>query len=89
MVGLDEPDLAQDSKFGNQVAPEGPCCHLETKINYENWDILRGILRGKASLEGHSYSSGDIRFMTRLTKAQVCGVFSLCYVSKYKNYLPC
>lgn len=40
-------------------------------LEYENWDLLRGVLKKKSTLRGHSYSKADLNFMQQLMKTQV------------------
>ena len=38
--------------------------------DYENWDLLRGVLRKKSTLTGHKYTKADLLFMEQLMKTQ-------------------
>ena len=71
LIGHPVPDPAQTEMIGSRPDAEGSDSPFNHSVEYENWDLLRGVLRKKSGLKGHQYSSGDICFMTRLTKTQV------------------
>jgi hypothetical protein len=66
-----------DSPYSEVIIGERPDVEgsdspsMQGPLEYENWDLLRGVLRKKSGLKEHQYSAEDIKFMTRLAKTQV------------------
>ncbi|XP_076469753.1 uncharacterized protein LOC143300077 [Babylonia areolata] len=55
----------------SERAVRGDYSPFNHKLDYENWDLLRGVLKKKSTLKGHNYSKADLVFMKQLTKTQV------------------
>lgn len=77
LIGHPTSDPAHTELIGNRPDAEGSDSPFSHSVEYENWDLLRGVLRKKSGLKRHPYSSADIQFMIRLTKTQVCFIAML------------
>ncbi|PVD24368.1 hypothetical protein C0Q70_14849 [Pomacea canaliculata] len=80
--------LSHTQAVGHRTEAEGMDSSFNFREEYENWGSLLGVQHKKATLEDHSYSSGDIFFLRQLTKTQVLVlVFSLAVDGKERQAL--
>ncbi|KAK7102227.1 uncharacterized protein [Littorina saxatilis] len=71
LIGQHTSDSTHTKNIGTRPDAEGSDSPFNHQTEYENWDLLRGVLRRKSALKGHKYLAGDIKFMNLLTKTQV------------------